>query len=132
MHILRPIKPEGEPMYVIRCDFVNGLHREYGFDDLGLADAAFKTILAARNQKRLTEPVFDQGGRSAVIDGTNIQCLELVQIEIEASAAIKLVREIQNVQRLAGVPMQPQQAPAEPDPEYAVQGAIGRTSNFAS
>lgn len=118
-------------MYVVRCDFKNGVHREYGYADLGVAMGTYQAISAARAKSTAAE-VFDEGGRQAYLDCRELVAHEIVDIAKETHAAIVLMREVQDIQRKAGllqpVP-QPQPGgdmpPARDDaPEY--RGAIGR------
>jgi hypothetical protein len=139
MHIFRPVTAEGIPMFVVRCDFKNGVHREYGYTDLAIATDTFRIIDQAR-QKSTTAGIFDEGGRQAAMDCRELLLVELVDIQKETLNAIVLLREVQDVQRKAGLfvpaaPQAPQQEmlPGEhrdDAPEY--RGAIGRGGGFAS
>lgn len=123
-------------MYVVRCDFKNGVHREYGYADIGAAMAAYQAISDARG-KQTAAQIFDEGGRQAFLDCREVIVHEVVDVQKETHAAIVLMREVHEIQRVAGIlpsQAQPQREPmpAERDeaPEY--RGAIGRASTFAN
>lgn len=120
-------------MYVVRCDFKSGVHREYGYADLGVAMGTYQSISKARAQSTSAE-IFDEGGRQAYLDCRELVAHEIVDIAKETHTAIVLMREVQDIQRKAGL-LQPvpqphpggDMPPARDDaPEY--RGAIGRPS----
>lgn len=127
-------------MYVVRVDFKNGVHREYGYADIAIATDSFRTIDTARS-KQTSCNIFDEGGRQASLDCRDVIVVELVDIQKETLNAIVLMREVQDIQVKAGLvapPGVPQERfdpaagmPAQRDdaPEY--RGAIGR-GGFAS
>lgn len=123
-------------MYVVRVDFKGGLHREYGYADMGVAMGAYQAITQARRTNAPVE-IIDEGGRQAFIDAREVVDHEIVDVGKETHAAIVLLREIQDIQRKAGLiqPLVPQSAPEMPPgrddaPEY--RGAIGRAPSFAN
>lgn len=121
-------------MYVVRCDFKNGLHREYGYADVGNAMQQYRLLIEARSKQTSVE-IFDEGGRQAMPDCRDLMVVELVDVQKETLAAIVLVKEVQDLQRKAGlIQEQPQPAYREPArdeaPEY--RGAIGGATRFAS
>jgi hypothetical protein len=135
MHIFRPVEADGSQMFVVRCDFKNGAHREYGYTDLGVATDTFKTLDMARS-KSTSCSIFDEGGRQASVDCRDLMVVELVDIQKETLTAIKMVSEVNAIQRAAGfVAPAPQpgppQVPADRDQEPEYRPAIGRSS-FAS
>jgi len=123
-------------MYVVRCDFKNGVHREYGYADIGVAMGTYQAISKARAQLAPAE-IFDEGGRQAYLDCRELVAHEIVDIAKETHAAIVLMREVQDIQRKAGL-LNPQPQPGgdimpanrDEAPEY--RGAIGRPAAFAN
>jgi len=120
-------------MYIVRLDYVNGLHKEYAFNDLGPAAAAHELATAAKDAKA-RGTITDDAGRKAGFEGANIQSVELVDTQAEAISAIKLVTEINAIQQQFGPPAR-RQPPPEPEirddaPEY--RPPVGRIGNFAS
>lgn len=118
-------------MYVVRCDFKNGIHREYGYADIGVAMGTYQAISAAR-QKSTSAEIFDEGGRQSFLDCRDIIVHELVDVPKETLAAITLMREVQDIQRKAGLLQEEPRYPPPPNatardrdeaPEY--RGAIG-------
>jgi hypothetical protein len=125
-------------MYVVRCDFKNGVHREYLYTDLAIATDTYRIIDQAR-QKSTTAGIFDEGGRQCSMDCRELLLVEMVDVQKETLGAIKLVTEVTAIQRAAGM-LPPQQAQSMRQPEQTstdrddaqeYRGAIGR-GGFAS
>lgn len=141
MRILREIVATGEPVYIVKLDYVNGLHKEYSYFDLGLANTAYSLACQARAKAIGFDDLYDEGGRKASIDGAKLQSVELVDFGAETVSAITLIKELQAIQAQHGMLQQPEppqrrlpppDRPVERDdaPEYSP--AIGKRPAFAS
>ena len=128
-------------MYIVKLDYVNGLHKEYAYFDLGLANQAYSLACQARSKAIGFDDLYDEGGRKASIDGAKLQSVELVDLSAETVSAIMLVKEVQALQVQHGLlpaPPEPQRRLPPPDPvarddEPEYRPAIGtRRPAFAS
>jgi len=127
-------------MYIVKLDYVNGLHKEYAYFDLGLANTAYSLACQARAKAIGFDDLYDEGGRKASIDGAKLQSVELVDLGAETISGITLFKEVQALQIQHGLlpapepqrRLPPPDRPVERDdaPEY--RPAIGTRPAFAS
>lgn len=120
-------------MYIVRLDYQNGLHKEYCYGDIGIATKNFDLASLARNKGCGLE-IDDEAGRKASVDGGKLQSVELVDLQAEAISGIKVVSEVQAIQKEFGFGQQrlPQPEPMTRDEEPEYRPAIGSRGKFAS
>lgn len=122
MRILRPIVATGEPMYIVRLDYQNGLHKEYAYQDLGLATQAYTLACQARSKAVGFDDLYDEAGRKASIDGAKLQSVELVDFTAETISGITLTKEFQAIQQQFGfLPQQPEPQRRLPPPQQPIE-----------
>lgn len=119
-------------MYVIRVEMVNGLHLEYNYQDLNTAESC-RVVLAGAfhaGDKRL---IYDDAGRSAEIDGSKMQALQMVDVQMEAASIIKLGMIVRSIQQQLDPPVTRQlNAGREQDGAAGSGPVIGGMGHFAS
>lgn len=92
-----------ETIFIVRADFRNGLHLEMNYSEphLGNAKAAYETIRVAKDQSLVCE-VFDDAGRALVIDGKEIQAVQMVDLVQESNAALAIAERVDDVRASRG------------------------------
>src|ERR1700752_2185074 len=126
---MRRIEATGDPMFLVKLDYGNGLHKEYAYNDMGVANQAFETCCAAQEMKKRAK-IFDEAGRQASVDGTHLQSVEFVDPQAETVMPIRLVTEVREIERQFAPPPPPQSPPPPPrqpvrDEEPEWRPAIG-------
>lgn len=112
-------------MFIVRTDFKNGLHLEFNYNNLETGEQCRKVCAAAqKNGDRCS--IFDEAGRQADLDGSQIQAVQLVNLQEETVSIIRVGLVVQNIRQQL-VPdggARPWQEPA-PAPAAPMNGAIG-------
>lgn len=88
--------------YIVRLDFSNGLHLEFNFNSLAMAEECRKVTLKARLNGELCT-LYDEAGRSAEVDTSKLQALQMVDIELETYSIVRLGLLINSVRAQFGL-----------------------------
>lgn len=142
----------GMNAYEVRVHFKTGLGMNFGFKDVGRAKAFAEMCAEAKMQGAAQKPAsqtqchgFDECGREAFMDGSQMLMVQLIDIQAEIVGMLRMRAVVQDwtvlVSQRLGLdqPEQPREGPqsngsasrrpiesSEPEPEYAPVGAIGR------
>ena len=106
-------------MFVLRVDFLNGLHLEHNYADIAYATEMRKRVEAAMKDPELVH-IIDEAGREGEFRGDLVQAVYLVDVESEVRSAATLRDLIQETQK-------PKREPREisPSPGPPVNGWLG-------
>lgn len=118
-------------MHIVRVDFKNGLHLEFNYTDLPLAEQCRATLQQSRKDGT-TASIYDEGGRHADIAGGELQVVQLVSLEEETVSIIRVGMIVDDIRKRL-VP-QSRVLPnfnVAPEPQSAGP-ALGRPAVFAS
>ena len=117
-------------MYVIRVEMLNGLHLEYNYTEINTAETC-RVVLSAAMQSGDKRMIYDDAGRQAEIDGSKMQALQLVDVQMEAASIIKLGLIVRSIQQQLDPPMRGESNVGRRQPDDA-QAAVGSIGHFAS
>lgn len=116
-------------MFIVRVDFKNGLHLEFNFAHVETGEQC-RSVCAAAAKKGDRASIFDEAGRQCDLDGSQVQAVQLVNLQEETVSIIRVGFVVDDIrQRLmpSARPQMAQQTAEDPSP----LGAIAR-SVFAS
>lgn len=83
-------------MFIVRVDFKNGLHLEFNYAHLETGEQC-RTVCAAAQKNGDRCSIFDEAGRQADLDGSQIQAVQLVNLQEETVSIIRVGLIVQNI-----------------------------------
>lgn len=76
-------------MFIVRVDFKNGLHLEFNFAHVETGERC-RVVCAAAAQKGDRASIFDEAGRQCDLDGSQVQAVQLVNLQEETVSIIRV------------------------------------------